>query len=177
MSNPGDADSTPITSLKQLADHIAAGCKPPQLFRIGTEHEKFGFRLADLAAPPYEPTDGQPGSIRGLLEAIRDRFGGVPITDTGRVIGLKQGDAAISLEEKPQRPRSSHAGSSSRDARTWAMTLSSQDRCQASSGESGPVPTAIPALEQKMSISPRWPRAAAMSSRTPFSVATSPGTA
>ena len=64
MSNPGDADSTPITSLQQLADYFAAGCKPAQHFRIGTEHEKFGFRLADRAAPPYQPTDGQPGSIR-----------------------------------------------------------------------------------------------------------------
>ena len=34
MSNPGDADATPITSLKQLADHIAAGCKPPAQFRM-----------------------------------------------------------------------------------------------------------------------------------------------
>ena len=70
MSNPGDADSTPITSLKQLADYIAVGCKPAERFRIGTEHEKFGFRLADLATPPYEPTDGQPGSIRDLLEGL-----------------------------------------------------------------------------------------------------------
>ena len=71
MSNPGDADATPITSLRQLADYIAAGCKPAEQFRIGTEHEKFGFRLADLATPPYEPADGQPGSIRDLLEGLR----------------------------------------------------------------------------------------------------------
>ena len=101
MSNPGDADATPITSLKQLADYIAVGCKPPPRFRIGTEHEKFGFRLADLATPPYEPTDGQPGSIRGLLEGLR-RFGGSPILDSGKIIGLKQGDAAISLEPAGQ---------------------------------------------------------------------------
>ena len=101
MSNPGDADSTPITSLKQLADYIAVGCKPAERFRIGTEHEKFGFRLADLAAPPYEPTDGQPGSIRGLLEGLQ-RYDGEPITDAGNVIGVKQGDAAISLEPAGQ---------------------------------------------------------------------------
>ena len=70
MSNPGDADATPITSVQQLADHIAAGCKPTERFRIGTEHEKFGFRIADLAAPPYQPADGQPGSIRDLLEGL-----------------------------------------------------------------------------------------------------------
>jgi glutamate--cysteine ligase len=98
MSNPGDADATPITSLKQLADYIAVGCKPAEQFRIGTEHEKFGFRLADLAVPPYEPGDGQPGSIRGLLESLH----GAPILDRGNIIGLKQGDAAISLEPAGQ---------------------------------------------------------------------------
>jgi len=101
MSNPGDADATPITSLKQLADHIAAGCKPPADFRIGTEHEKFGFRLADLAVPPYEPTDGQPGAIRDLLAGL-ERLGGTPIVDNGNTIGLKQGAAAISLEPAGQ---------------------------------------------------------------------------
>ncbi len=101
MSNPGDADSTPITTLKQLADHIAAGCKPAEQFRIGTEHEKFGFRLDDLTTPPYQPADGQPGSIRGLLEGLNS-FGGSPILDGDNIIGLKQGDAAISLEPAGQ---------------------------------------------------------------------------
>jgi glutamate--cysteine ligase len=101
MSNPGDADATPITSIRQLADHIAAGCKPPEQFRIGTEHEKFGFRHADLAPPPYEPADGQPGSIRDLLAGLA-LIDGTPITDHGHTIGLKQGDAAISLEPAGQ---------------------------------------------------------------------------
>ena len=101
MSNPGDADATQITSTRQLADHIAAGCKPPEQFRIGTEHEKFGFRLADLAPPPYQPADGLPGSIRDLLAGLA-RFDGEPILDHGNTIGLKQGDAAISLEPAGQ---------------------------------------------------------------------------
>ena len=90
MSNPGDADSTPITTLKQLADHIAAGCKPAEQFRIGTEHEKFGFRLADLTTPPYQPADGQPGSIRGLLEGMNS-YGGTPILDAGNIIAIITG--------------------------------------------------------------------------------------
>jgi glutamate--cysteine ligase len=101
MSNPGDTDATAITSLKQLADHIAAGCKPREQFRIGTEHEKFGFRLSDLSPPPYAPADGQPGSIRDLLAGLA-RFGGTPILDGGNPIGLKQGDAAVSLEPAGQ---------------------------------------------------------------------------
>jgi glutamate--cysteine ligase len=101
MSNPGDTDATRITSLKQLADHIAAGCKRPEQFRIGTEHEKFGFRLADLTPPPYEPADGQPGSIRDLLAGLA-RSDGEPILDHGNPIGLKQGNAAVSLEPAGQ---------------------------------------------------------------------------
>src|ERR1019366_89022 len=107
MSNPGDADSTPITSVRQLADHIAVGCKPRERFLIGTEHEKFGFRLPDLTTPPYLPADGHPGAIRDLLANLA-RNAGEPSTDHGsildhgNVIGIRQGDAAISLEPAGQ---------------------------------------------------------------------------
>ncbi|MGH7152964.1 MAG: glutamate--cysteine ligase, partial [Acetobacteraceae bacterium] len=102
MSNPGDSDTTPITSVRQLADHIAAGCKPRERFRIGTEHEKFGFRLGDHLPPPYEPEFGHPGSIRGLLEAMSRNTGAAPILDRGNPIGLQQGTASISLEPAGQ---------------------------------------------------------------------------
>ncbi|MGA3399372.1 MAG: glutamate--cysteine ligase [Acetobacteraceae bacterium] len=101
MSNPGDGDATPITSIRQLAAHIATGCKPPGAWRIGTEHEKFGFRQDDLATPPYLPADGQPGAIRDLLTGLQ-RYDATPITDHGNIIGLKQGGAAISLEPAGQ---------------------------------------------------------------------------
>ena len=101
MSNPGDGDATPVTSVQQLADYFAAGCKPKERFRIGTEHEKFGFRLRDQISPPYEPADGQPGSIRDLLEGLVDH-GSTAIMDADHIIGLKQGDASISLEPAGQ---------------------------------------------------------------------------
>ena len=101
MSNPVDGDATPITSLRQLAEHIAEGCKPPDQFGIGTEHEKFGFRLNDLKTPPYEPSEGQPGSIRDLLHGL-EAFDATPILDHGNTIGLKQGDASVSLEPAGQ---------------------------------------------------------------------------
>jgi glutamate--cysteine ligase len=101
MSNPGDADTTPITSVRQLAEYLAVGCKPRERFRIGTEHEKFGFRLPDLTPPPYLPADGHPGAIRDLLQSL-ERSGGEPILDHGNVIGMRQGDAAISLEPAGQ---------------------------------------------------------------------------
>ena len=76
MSNPGDADDTPLTSVRQMAEYLAAGCKPPKRFRIGTEHEKFAFNLKDLRTLPY---DG-PAGIRTMLEGLT-RFGWVPVLD------------------------------------------------------------------------------------------------
>ena len=51
-------DSTPITGVAELAATLEAGCKPADAFRIGTEHEKFGFNLADLSPIPYEGPRG-----------------------------------------------------------------------------------------------------------------------
>ncbi len=107
MSNPGDQDATPIEPgpglLAQLASHLALGCKPREQWRIGTEHEKFGFRTGDLTPPPYAP-DG----IEALLEAFAadPSLPWEPIADNGHVIGLKGQDAhrgaSISLEPAGQ---------------------------------------------------------------------------
>lgn len=96
MSNPGEGDATPITSLQQLADYLAVGCKKRAGFRLGTEHEKFGFRRDDFSAPAYEP-----GGIRAVLEGLAG-YQGEPILDRGNPIGLKQGAASISLEPAGQ---------------------------------------------------------------------------
>ena len=110
MSNPGEADATPITSVRQVAEFIAAGCKPREQFRIGTEHEKFGFRRGDFSPPPYDahPRDAvgahsrDGGTIRALLEAMARNGSGEPILDRGNPIGLKHGAASISLEPAGQ---------------------------------------------------------------------------
>jgi len=92
MSNPGEQDGTPITSVRQLADYLAVGCKPHEQFRIGTEHEKFGFARTDFSPPPYEP-----GGIHAMLEGIRD-LGWEKIEDQGKLIGLKHAGESVSLE-------------------------------------------------------------------------------
>ena len=97
MSNPGEADATPITSPRQLAEYLALGGKPRERFTIGTEHEKFGFRHADYAAPPYEP-----GGIRAVLEGMAAADGWEPILDRGNPIGLKKESASVSLEPAGQ---------------------------------------------------------------------------
>ncbi|WP_027285334.1 glutamate--cysteine ligase [Rubritepida flocculans] len=92
MSNPGQADPTPITSARQLAEWFASGAKPRARWRIGTEHEKFGFRRDTLAPPGYEER-----GIRAVLEGIMAK-GWDPIEDQGRLIGLTRGAASVSLE-------------------------------------------------------------------------------
>jgi glutamate--cysteine ligase len=92
MSNPGEADLTPITSTRQLAEWFAAGSKPKDAWRIGTEHEKFGFRREGLAAPAYEDR-----GIRAMLEGLQAK-GWAPIMDGANVIGLKRDQGSVSLE-------------------------------------------------------------------------------
>ena len=101
MSNPGDADETPIDSVKQLVDYFAAGCKPASEWRIGTEHEKFGFQIEGSRPPPYAPQ-----GIRELLERMARPGRWSPILDRGAPIGLKGegkvAGASVSLEPAGQ---------------------------------------------------------------------------
>ena len=45
---------------RDLIAYLESGCKPRQAWRIGTEHEKFGHRLADHAPPPLRGAVGHP---------------------------------------------------------------------------------------------------------------------
>ena len=84
----------PIESLDQLAAYMESGCKPPADWRIGTEHEKFGW--IDNGAAPL-PYDG-PASVKVVLEGLRDRFGWQPVLEQGALIGLSRNGANVSLE-------------------------------------------------------------------------------
>ena len=84
----------PIESRDQLAAYIASGEKPRDNWRIGTEHEKFGFTTADLLPLPYEG----PCSIKAMLTGLRERFGWAPVLEQGNIIGLERNGANVSLE-------------------------------------------------------------------------------
>ena len=51
-------DDTPIESIDEMAAALSKGCKPKSDWRIGTEHEKFGFNLSDNAPIPYDGPNG-----------------------------------------------------------------------------------------------------------------------
>jgi glutamate--cysteine ligase len=44
----------PIEHHDQLAEYLAEGCKPKADWRIGTEHEKFGYCKDTLKPLPFE---------------------------------------------------------------------------------------------------------------------------
>jgi len=83
-----------IESFAQLAEMMEQGSKPKHDWRIGTEHEKFGFIEADHAPLPY---DG-PHSVKALLEGLQARFGWEPVLEQGHIIGLSRNGANVSLE-------------------------------------------------------------------------------
>ncbi len=84
----------PIERPEQLAEYLESGCKPKEDWRIGTEHEKFGYCKDTLMPLPY---DG-PRSIKAMLEGLRDTYGWNPIYEGEHIIGLELKGANISLE-------------------------------------------------------------------------------
>jgi glutamate--cysteine ligase len=90
-------DSPRVENRAQLVDYLAGGGREKAAWRIGTEHEKFGFQIEDLRPPTY---DG-PRGIRAMLEGLT-RFGWERVIEAGNLIALKRGDASITLEPAGQ---------------------------------------------------------------------------
>jgi glutamate--cysteine ligase len=94
MSAPAKPSGEPITSQRQLVEYLEQGCKPAEAWRIGTEHEKFGYTEDDLRPLPY---DG-PRGVRAMLEGLV-RLGWQPVYEGDALIALSQQSGAnVSLE-------------------------------------------------------------------------------
>ena len=93
MSVP-QAGEGPIERPEQLVEYLASGCKPKADWRIGTEHEKFGYCKDSLKPLPYAGER----SILTVLEGLRDEYGWAPVTEAGHLIGLNKNGANVSLE-------------------------------------------------------------------------------
>src|SRR3546814_7666524 len=76
MSSPSSVAESPITDRRELVEYLATGVRERADWRIGTEHEKFGFRLDDLRPPTF---DGERG-IEALLTGLT-RFGWEPVQE------------------------------------------------------------------------------------------------
>jgi len=97
MSGPSCVKEEPIRGRDQLVEYVASGEKPIADWRIGTEHEKFGFRLDDLRPPTWEGERG----IGVLLEGMT-RFGWERVEENGKLIALLRGNASVTLEPAGQ---------------------------------------------------------------------------
>ncbi|MFV0386512.1 glutamate--cysteine ligase [Paracoccus sp. (in: a-proteobacteria)] len=84
----------PVESRDQLVAYIAAGEKPREDWRIGTEHEKFGYDKAQKLPLPYDGAC----SIKTILTGLQGRFGWDPVLEQGNIIGLQRDGANVSLE-------------------------------------------------------------------------------
>lgn len=83
-----------IENPEQMVEYLASGCKPKSDWRIGTEHEKFGYCKDTLKPLPYSGER----SILTVLEGLRDEYGWAPILEAGNLIGLSKNGANVSLE-------------------------------------------------------------------------------
>lgn len=75
-----------IESRDELVAYLEAGSKPMRDWRIGTEHEKFGFYRRGHMPVPYAGERG----IAALLQGLKDRFGWDGVLEQGNIIALRR---------------------------------------------------------------------------------------
>jgi glutamate--cysteine ligase len=138
-------DAEPVNGRRDLVAWFEAGAKAPGDFRIGSEHEKIPFYVADLSPVPYEGARG----IGALLAGMRERLGWEPIEDGGALIGLydANGGGAISLEPGGQFELS---GAQAADIHALSAELSAH--LAAAHAAAAPLGIGFLAL----GMSPRW---------------------
>ena len=76
-----------------LINWFEEGCKPKELFRIGTEHEKFVYKMDSLKPVSYEEESG----IRNILMKLVS-YGWEKVNEEGNLIALKKDKQSITLE-------------------------------------------------------------------------------
>ncbi len=86
------SEEVPIESFEDFVRYFESACKPRDQWRIGTEYEKVGVRIADGTAAPFT------GGIEEILRRMADRFGWAPVEEDGRMIALAGERASITLE-------------------------------------------------------------------------------
>ena len=95
----------PIHDRRVLTQVLAAGGKPREAWRIGTEHEKFGFHLPvpgqdpalALRPPGYDGERGIGAMLRGLAG-----LGWQAVEENGVLIALQRDGASVTLEPAGQ---------------------------------------------------------------------------
>jgi len=91
---PFSDNNKPFSDKTTLVEYLESGCRPAEEWRLGTEHEKFGFTTDDLRPLPYSG----PRSIERVLTGLQ-KFGWDPVYEHDRLIALTMEDGcSITLE-------------------------------------------------------------------------------
>jgi len=91
----GSTSSPVVENRHELVEYLASGCKPPDAWRLGTEHEKFGFTTDDLRPLPY----AGPRGIEAVLAGLASEFDWRPQLEGENIIALLDDTgASITLE-------------------------------------------------------------------------------
>ncbi len=77
-------DSDTLITKRRIIEDLETGCTPRAEWRIGTEHEKFGFLIEDNSPIPY---DGDRSIHKILTSFPQDQW--TPIIENQNIIGLK----------------------------------------------------------------------------------------
>jgi glutamate--cysteine ligase len=84
-----------VETREELVAYLESGCKPESRWKLGTEHEKFGYTLDDLRPLPY----GGDRGIRAILTGLAEQFDWRPVDEAGLPIALlDETGASITLE-------------------------------------------------------------------------------
>jgi len=84
-----------VDTAQELTTYLASGCKPRDQWRLGTEHEKFGYTVDDLRPLPYSGER----SIQAILTGLANQFGWHSVLEDGLPIALlDDSGASITLE-------------------------------------------------------------------------------
>jgi glutamate--cysteine ligase len=86
--------SQSIENKSQLIEYLASGCKPKSEWKVGTEHEKFGFDTQTLKPLGYH----QEGGIKDILNGLKDNYGWRGEYEGTNIIALYRDGCSVTLE-------------------------------------------------------------------------------
>ena len=82
---------TEILSKHTLISKLSSGCKSRHDWKIGTEHEKFGFKKKDLSPISFE-------DIQRIFAELIENYNWLAVKENEKIVELRKNSASITLE-------------------------------------------------------------------------------
>jgi len=98
MSGPSQIAQEPIENKRQLVEWFLKGCTPVADLKIGMEHEKPPFYLADNTPTPFSGKNGRAGIEDFMDKMVADKGWQPGTREKGKLIDIAKDNAAWTLE-------------------------------------------------------------------------------